>query len=888
MSDFKIIGNSNPLVGKEEFYTINSFQQDIFPSQQPIFNNSFEQPIKWEVYVLEHGRWRKTKENDKTGKKVSYTFLQKSLTRDGIRILARRGDDVTRLNITPHPAEKPKIESIELLDKNGQKPVKPLSYGQTLKARVHCLHMEKQKIFVTLWEDDAIGAGHNKANEKNIIQTLSAVVKNGKADVEFLLKPSFAKIANKSKDEGAIHEYYVTTDFNKDKIASNNVNVNDLDAPVAPYKSKVSIQKSAPTKPKTSSTEPVQSKTETPSSGSSSTSKTKAEITNVHFTDTAGHAISGVFKDKQIKVWIDSKGLIGKEIRLKLYDEDGISNDLLFEEKFIVKSNIYSVVVPLNQIPRSKGGGYWGEGAEQELFADVEVLQTKDHTKSEVVDVDAKVFKPDPVEVTNKVAKVGKGGKNDRKNCGEKYCIKKGDKSELIREINIRLAGFGGNVPTDEFTDRTEKMIKQFQRDYMKVPETGKVCGNVLKAIDDFQNKFPIDFTEAKCKCGKCTGFGDASNKGKYSDKNIEAFHKYEYPGIHRSLLSSLRSVKFYLTKDGRYSFNKINSGYRCRFHPEYLKKATTNHMGKALDLHFNYKNGRTKKTTDMEIIRKDIFNKYLDAKWDWKTRNIFNLESSAIGAVTWVHYDVREFDSVYLSDDLFVKNVNDLNGKSIVALATELGFVKTCNCLAEYSAIMNEKNTFKSKKYKWAHSEFGNLIAMKESSDNYNICNKTKGGYQLINNVKVVELTIEEVQKKQKDRDLFAVGRYQLIPNTLNDAVDKLTLDIDQKLDEEMQDKIFDEYLITVKRPNIIAYLENDGSVEDAMYASAMEWASIGVQKGKRISDKLVKNDNKITKTIRYAEGGESYYAGDGLNKAHITPEQIKTTLINSKNENR
>jgi hypothetical protein len=63
---------------------------------------------------------------------------------------------------------------------------------------------------------------------------------------------------------------------------------------------------------------------------------------------------------------------------------------------------------------------------------------------------------------------------------------------------------------------------------------------------------------------------------------------------------------------------------------------------------------------------------------------------------------------------------------------------------------------------------------------------------------------------------------------------------------------------------------------------------ASIGVQKGKRISDKVVKKDNKITKTIRYAEGGESYYAGDGLNKAHITPEQIKTTLINSKNENR
>ncbi|WP_336689651.1 MULTISPECIES: peptidoglycan-binding domain-containing protein [unclassified Chryseobacterium] len=88
-------------------------------------------------------------------------------------------------------------------------------------------------------------------------------------------------------------------------------------------------------------------------------------------------------------------------------------------------------------------------------------------------------------------------------NCGEKYCIKKGDKSELIREINIRLSGFGGNIPTDEFTDRTEKMIKQFQKDYMKVPETGKVCGNVLKAIDDFQNKYIINFDDVKCPCGE-------------------------------------------------------------------------------------------------------------------------------------------------------------------------------------------------------------------------------------------------------------------------------------------------------------------------------------------------------------------------------------------------
>ena len=124
-----------------------------------------------------------------------------------------------------------------------------------------------------------------------------------------------------------------------------------------------------------------------------------------------------------------------------------------------------------------------------------------------------------------------------------------------------------------------------------------------------------------------------------------------------------------------------------------------------------------------------------------------------------------------------------------------------------------------------------------------------------------------------QKSRALFAVGRYQLIPITLNSAIRALNLNIEDNLDEEMQDKIFDHYLIAIKRPKIIAYLEGEGTLDVAMYESAKEWASIGVEKGKKISKG------------RIAAGGESYYANDGLNKAHITPDQIKESLINSKN---
>ena len=176
---------------------------------------------------------------------------------------------------------------------------------------------------------------------------------------------------------------------------------------------------------------------------------------------------------------------------------------------------------------------------------------------------------------------------------------------------------------------------------------------------------------------------------------------------------------------------------------------------------------------------------------------------------------------------------------------------------------------------YKWAHSEFGNLIAKYESRNNYNLCNKTKGGLSVVSNLILSDYTLGEIQEKQKNRDLFAVGRYQIIPITMKSAVKKLNLKANMQFDENLQDRIFEEYLIDAKRPKIISYLEGDGSLEDAMYATAKEWASVAVEAGKKISKG------------RTAVGGQSYYVGDGLNKAHISTEKIKKALVNSKNNN-
>lgn len=269
--------------------------------------------------------------------------------------------------------------------------------------------------------------------------------------------------------------------------------------------------------------------------------------------------------------------------------------------------------------------------------------------------------------------------------CAGAYCIKKGDRSELIREINVRLCGFGGNVPTDTFTDRTEAMVKQFQRDYMKVDETGKVCGDVLRAIDEFANIYtPPSISSARCPCGKCGGFGKQRfSEQRQSAKVAESARKYEYPGIHRQLFWALRAVKFYLAvaeKDLGYSIRSISSGYRCHDDNATNGRTSTNHMGKALDLHFNKNGARTRAVADIEEIRSKVFNKYLGAQFSWPGADVFSLETSAQGATTWVHVDVRAYSLTHLDDRYFAKTMADVDGTSISALARESN-PNTCAC---------------------------------------------------------------------------------------------------------------------------------------------------------------------------------------------------------------
>lgn len=94
--------------------------------------------------------------------------------------------------------------------------------------------------------------------------------------------------------------------------------------------------------------------------------------------------------------------------------------------------------------------------------------------------------------------------------------------------------------------------------------------------------------------------------------------------------------------------------------------------------------------------------------------------------------------------------------------------------------------------------------------------------------------MTLQQVQDKQHlrpgDADrLFAVGKYQIIPDTLDAAVDSLGLDGKTAFTPALQDKIFDDYLIVQKRPAIHDYIagKSGSTLSAAQGGLAREWAS-------------------------------------------------------------
>jgi hypothetical protein len=118
---------------------------------------------------------------------------------------------------------------------------------------------------------------------------------------------------------------------------------------------------------------------------------------------------------------------------------------------------------------------------------------------------------------------------------------------------------------------------------------------------------------------------------------------------------------------------------------------------------------------------------------------------------------------------------------------------------------------------------------------------------------------TVGEVMEMQRNRDVFAVGKYQIIPRTMQGAVSSLNIDPNRKFTPELQENIYRNYLIAEKRPAIKAYVTGrSDNLTAAQVQMSEEFASVGDPE----------------------RGGASHYAGQAGNAASISPEQMARAL--------
>lgn len=129
--------------------------------------------------------------------------------------------------------------------------------------------------------------------------------------------------------------------------------------------------------------------------------------------------------------------------------------------------------------------------------------------------------------------------------------------------------------------------------------------------------------------------------------------------------------------------------------------------------------------------------------------------------------------------------------------------------------------------------------------------------------------MTVSEVMQHQQAGDFNAAGRYQIIKSTLASAVKYLGLTGSEKFNKDTQDRIFESYLITIKRRQIGDYISGrSDDLTSAILAVAQEWASVGTPPGYR------------TQNGTMSDGTTSYYKGVANNKASISAFEMATIL--------
>jgi muramidase (phage lysozyme) len=161
------------------------------------------------------------------------------------------------------------------------------------------------------------------------------------------------------------------------------------------------------------------------------------------------------------------------------------------------------------------------------------------------------------------------------------------------------------------------------------------------------------------------------------------------------------------------------------------------------------------------------------------------------------------------------------------------------------------------------AYTPLLDTIAKGESKGNYNAYYSNAGNTKL----RFTDMSVGEVLKWQenfvrKGSVSSAVGKYQIIRPTLLGLVKELKLDTRVRFDEKLQDKLA---ITLLERRGARGFIGKKLTREQFAANLAKEWAALP--------------------RIQGTNPQESYYAGDGLNKARISIDEVFKALATLEN---
>ena len=177
-------------------------------------------------------------------------------------------------------------------------------------------------------------------------------------------------------------------------------------------------------------------------------------------------------------------------------------------------------------------------------------------------------------------------------------------------------------------------------------------------------------------------------------------------------------------------------------------------------------------------------------------------------------------------------------------------------------------------------------ILAKFESNGDYDVANTGIAGR--VSTIKVSDKTIGELRTywalpKENPNRVFAMGRYQFIPDALNELLPVVGLTNQDLFSPQNQEKLIDEVLTgTRKRRKLGAYISatNNGSrkdLEDAIQDIGNEWASMPV---------IFDANRARVGDVENGSGNSAYYGGRAGNPsvAKVTVLQMVKAVIQAR----